>query len=138
MNILKAFMLTALFFLVAGPAQAVDPLCVGVTQVALLDYSTGTGRICLSQATSSGPLPPTKVVECAITFHDGGGAVIGTESFIGNPGDLFPFSVPQDGTGDVVGVCTVDGQSSSAAAGTVAVIFPVDAAPEAPVFLPTS
>lgn len=140
MKIFRILMLVAGLSLVVGTAQAaVDPLCVGASQAPLLDYSTGTGRICLSQAMEGGVvLADTKVVACTITFLDADGTDIGSDSFTGAPGELFNFSVPRDGIGNAVSVCTVDGLSSGALAGTVTVVFPIDVAPEAPITLPSS
>lgn len=138
MKLIKITLMAASFMLISATAQAqAAPECVSPTQEAELDYSSGTGRLCIPGFLSDNPPTPilsSKTISCTVNFFDDAGVSIGSETVTGVPNSLRSFSVPRDGIGSVVANCTLDALVSINK--TVIVTFPVIAAPTAPVIMP--
>ena len=127
----------ALLMLGAGSAQAVDPACAGATQADPVDLSAGVATFCTTQNLVGGEvIDPSKTLNCTVEQFDDGGVSMGVQNFTGGPGTAHPITVPRDGIGQSVAICTLDGLTSNPADGTIATIFPVEAAPQAPIILP--
>ena len=135
MKLLKTLLLVVGFTFIASLAQAADAArCIDAEQPPSLDLSDGSGMICLPAVyLDSSVIPAEKSVTCNVTFKDASGSVIDTQEFAGAPGAAFDFTVPADGVGSSEASCTID--SKTGALQTIAVIFPTDVAPTAPVML---
>lgn len=136
MKLIKITLLAASFMLISAAAQAqADPECASPTQELALDYSSGSGRLCIPGTLTDGTsIDSTKVLSCTVNFFDDAGASIGSETVTGAPNSLRSFPVPRDGIGSAVANCTLDLLVSINK--TVVVTFPVSAAPVAPVIMP--
>jgi hypothetical protein len=136
MKLLKIVVMVAVFMLFSSSSYAqAAPECASPTQATALDYSNGSGALCMPGNLADGvAIDAGKMMTCTVEFFDGAGNSLGSESFSGGPSSLHTFSVPRDGIGSAVAGCTLDALVSANA--TTAITFPVSSVPNPPVIMP--
>jgi len=138
MKLVKVLLLSLTFCAFTFTSFAAEPPCDVASRQDTLNLSGGNAVLCVPEVEVDGDaIPVVKTLDCTVTFFDEDGSEIGVQNVVAAaPGTAHNISVPRDGVGNAVSVCTVDGLSSDIAEGTVdEVVFPTDAAPLAPILL---